>query len=182
MQFSTDFRPCGSGTPDSRASGSPILGHPTRDLRIRSAALALVCALSAGCATTAPSITLNSADTQRLAEVSAVAGKPVSSFRFLSMSSFEPIGDSDLLLFTSPGSAWLLHLDGSCRDLDFDPFLGLTSTFNRVSAGFDSVVARGNPIPCRIQQIRPVDTAVLRRAEKERRMQAQPTSRPPTSG
>jgi len=160
----------------------PIQPHATRDLHIHGVVLALICALSAGCATTAPSITLNSADAQRLAEVSAVAGKPVSSFRFLSMSSFEPIGDRDLLVFTSPRSAWLLHLDGSCRDLDFDPFLGLTSTFNRVSAGFDSVVARGNPIPCRIQQIRPVDTAVLRRAEKERKAQAAPASGQPASG
>jgi hypothetical protein len=139
---------------------------------LRGAMLALLCASAVGCATTAPS--MNAADAKRLADVSAVAGKPVSSFHFMSMSSFEPIGDSDLLVFTSPREAWLLHLDGPCRDLDFGPFLGLTSTFSRVSAGFDKVLVRGNPIACRIEQIRPVDTAVLKRVDRERRIESKP--------
>lgn len=137
------------------------------ELHLRGAMLALLCATSSGCATTPP----NPRDMQRLAEVSAIAGKPVSSFHFLRLSSFEPIGLSDLLIFTSPRDAWLLHLDGPCRDIDFDPFLGLTSTFGRVSTGFDKVLVRDNPIPCRIEQIRPVDTAVLKHVEGERKAQ-----------
>jgi hypothetical protein len=124
----------------------------------------------AGCATTPPS----DQDMRRLAEVTAIAGPTVSSFRYVNMSSFEPIGDRDLLIFTSPRSAWLLHLDGSCRDLEFDPFLGLTSSMGRVSSGFDKVIVRDNPIACRIEQIRPVDAAVLRHADSERKAQGDP--------
>lgn len=106
--------------------------------------------------------------TKRLAEVRALAGPPVSSFRFLRMSSFEPIGLADMLVFTSPGSAWLLRLDGRCRGLDFDPFIGLTSHFHLVQSGIDSVRVRDNPIPCRIVEIRPVATEKLRHAESEK--------------
>ncbi len=147
---------------------------------LRIATLAMLCAAGVGCATTATAP--NPRDAQRLAEVSAIAGKPVSSFHYLSLTSYEPIGESDVLVFTSPRQAWLLHLDGPCRDLDFGPFVGLTSTFGRVSTGFDSVLVRGNPIPCRIEQIRPVDTAELRRAEHEHKVEAQPAPGQPPAG
>ena len=137
-------------------------------------AFVLPCAV-ASCATTQPNVE----DARRLAEVTAIAGQSVPSFHYMSMSSFEPIGQSDLLVFTSPRSAWLLHLDGTCRNIDFDPFLNLTSTFGRVSSGFDSVIARDNPIPCRIQQIRPVDAALLRRVDRERKAQGVPTDAKP---
>jgi len=138
-----------------------------------SATVTMLCALAAGCSTllAAPS---NPADVQRLAEVSAVAGPPVASFRFMRMSSFEPIGLADVLIFTTPREAWLLHLDGQCRNLDFDPFVGLTSHMHRVSSGFDSVMVRDNPIPCRIEQIRPVDASVLRRIDREKKAANQP--------
>jgi hypothetical protein len=121
----------------------------------------MLCAIAGvGCATTQPASSVGGS--QRLVEISAIAGKPVSSFRYMGQSQFEPLGLSDLLVFTSPGEAWLLHLDGSCRDLDFGPFLKLTSHMHRVSTMTDSVIVRDNPIPCRIEQIRPVDTAALR--------------------
>ena len=147
-----------------------------RSLSRAGSAFALLSALSAvaGCATTPP----NLEDARRLAEVSAIAGAPVTSFRYLSMSSFEPIGDSNLLIFTSPRSAWLLRVDGPCRDLDFDPFLGITSNFGRVSSGFDKVIVRDNPIACRIEQIRPVDAGTLRHIDRERKAQDQPVSKP----
>lgn len=162
MQMSTDTR--------IRSATMSALRKP--GLRLIAAMLAMSCVALVGCATTRP----NQRDMERLAEVSAIAGQPVSSFHFLSLSSYEPIGESDLLVFTSPRQAWLLHLFGPCRDLDFGPFLGLTSTFNRVSTGFDKVLVRGNPIGCPIQEIRPVDTAVLRRVEHERRVEEQQAS------
>lgn len=164
----------------SQTRSAAISTSGQRGFRLRGAALAMLCAASVGCATTATAP--NERDVRRLAEVSAIAGKPVSSFHFLSLSSYEPIGDSDVMVFTSPRSAWLLHLYGPCRDLDFGAFIALTSTFDRVSTGFDKVIVRGNPIPCPIQQIRPVDTVVLRHAERERRLQAQPPADQPTSG
>lgn len=127
--------------------------------------LAVICAATTGCATTALG---GQNHMQRLADVSAIAGKPAPSFSYLSLNSYEPIGESDVLVFTSPREAWLLHLDGSCRDLDFGMSIRLTSNLGRVSAGQDHVIVRDNSIPCRIQQIRPVDTAVLKRVEHDR--------------
>ena len=158
----------------SPARSAAVFASSQCGLRLRAATLAMLFVASVGCATTMA--LPNDRDVQRLAEVSAVAGKPVSSFQYLSLSSYEPIGDSDVLVFTSPRQAWLLHLYGPCRDLDFGAFIGLTSSFGRVSIGFDKVIVRDNPIACPIQQIRPVDTAVLKRAERERKLQAEPAS------
>lgn len=110
---------------------------------------------------------------KRLAEVQMLAGPSVNSFRYMRMSSFEPIGLQHLLVFTGPRDAFLLDLDAPCRMLDFGPFMGITSHMNRVMSGVDAVRVRDNPIPCRIVQIRPVDTARLRRVDAERKAQGQ---------
>lgn len=117
---------------------------------------------------------------KRLAEVQAVAGPPVNSFRYMRMSAFEPIGLRNLLVFTSPRSAWLLRLDAPCRGLDFYPFMGLTSHMHLVSTDTDSVRVQNNPIPCRIVQIQPVDAGRLRHVDAERPVpdQAQPDEAP----
>jgi hypothetical protein len=148
------------------------------------ATMAMLCALAAGCATL-QAAQPTPADVQRLAEVRAIAGPPVSSFRFMRMTSFEPIGLADVLIFTTPREAWLLHLDGQCRNLDFDPFVGLTSHMHRVSTLTDSVIVRDNPIPCRIEQIRPVDASLLRHIDREKKAPNQPSEEapsPPASG
>ncbi len=131
---------------------------------LRWVTLAMLCALATGCATT-PQPQATGASAQRLAEVSAVAGEPVTSFRYMDQATFEPIGLSDLLVYTSPREAWLLHLDRECRDLDFGPFLKLTSHMHRVSTLSDSVIVRNHPIPCQIREIRPVNAAALKNAE-----------------
>jgi hypothetical protein len=161
MQMSTGTQACSAAA----------LGTRKWSVCLRAGTIGMLCAASTGCATTAPE---NVRDAQRLAEVSAIAGKPVPWFRYLSLNSYEPIGEGDVLVFTNPRQAWLLHLYGSCRDLDFGPFVGLTSSFGRVSAGIDKVIVRDNPIACLIQEIRPVDTSVLKHVERERRLQAQP--------
>jgi hypothetical protein len=139
----------------------------------------MLCVLATGCASlqAAPP---NPADEQRLAEVRTIAGPPVSSFRFMQMSSFEPFGLADVLVFTTPREAWLLHLNGQCRNLDFDPFVGLTSHTHRVSTLTDSVIVRDNPIPCRIEQIRPVDASALRRIDREKKARNQPPADAPS--
>lgn len=131
--------------------------------------IALFCITSAGCASTAP---YHDRAAQRLVEISAIAGKPVPWFTYLSLNSYEPVGESDVLMFTSPRQAWLLHLYGSCPDLAFGQTVGLTSNLGRVSAGFDQVIVRDSSIPCRIQQIRPVDSSVLRRIDRGSKPQA----------
>jgi hypothetical protein len=147
----------------ARGYGSGSLG-----LGLRWAALAMLCIAGAGCATDSPQPAAvagtggGDAVTQRLAEVTAAAGPEVDSFRFERESSFEPIGLRDVLVYVNPRDAWLLHLDGECRNLDFGPFMKLTSHMHRVSTLTDSVIVRDNPIPCMIREIRPVDTAKIK--------------------
>lgn len=143
-------------------------------------AIAMGLAASAGCSTFQDKPP-DPADVQRLAEVRALAAAPVTSFRFMRMSSFEPIGLSDLLIFTTPSEAWLLHLDGPCRGLDFDPFLGITSHTHRVSTMLDSVHVRDNPIPCRIEEIRPVNAVTLKHVDKEKTAHDQPANDEPAA-
>jgi hypothetical protein len=161
-------------TDSQQTSRDQVCDSGDRRSWLRWAIPAVLILAGGGCATTPAASTASAtqatgadANAQRLAQVLAVAGKPVSSFRFERMTSFEPIGLSDLLVYTNPREAWLLHLDGTCRDLDFDPFLGLTSHMHRVSTLTDSVRVRDNPIPCRIEEIRPVDTASLAHRQPE---------------
>ncbi len=152
---------------DAIARFEAVPAHVQVSRMSRLALFAFVCGAVASCSTFQPQPP-DPAISKRLSEVQAVAGAPVSSFRYMRMSSFEPIGLRNLLVFTTPREAWLLRLDGQCRNLDFEPFLGLTSHMHRVSSGFDSVRVRDNPIPCRIEEIRPVDTANLKRIDRER--------------
>lgn len=145
---------------------------PSSRAGLRWVAISAVMLASAACSTLRDKPP-DPAIAKRLAEVGAIAGPPVTSFRYMRMSSYEPIGLSHLLVFTGPREAWLLDLDGPCRMLDFGPFMGLTSHMNRVSTEIDSVRVRDNPIPCRIVQIRPVDSARLRHSDSERKAQVE---------
>ena len=135
-------------------------------------------ALIAGCSTLKPQPP-DPAIAARLTEVRAIAGPPTDSFRYMRMSSYEAIGLADILIFTTPHEAWLLHLDGECRNLDFDSFVDLSSHDHRVSTMLDTVRVRDNPIPCRIEQIWPVDPTVLRHGDREKRVSTQPDAASP---
>jgi hypothetical protein len=111
---------------------------------------------------------------EKLAIYRAAAGEPVNSFPYHgSLTGWTPLGDRDIALWTSPRRAWLVALDGPCQDLDFTPFIAVTnSQGGRVSAGFDKVLTRGHgsiDIPCRIREIRPLDTSAIKSAEKAAR-------------
>lgn len=122
--------------------------------RVLAGALAIAILSISGCATMGSSSDI---DSPRLAEVKAVADGSVSYFRYIGVNSFEPIGDRDVLIYTNPRQAYLLHLQGPCVNLDFGPSIRLTSFQGRVTAGTDSVLTRDGLGPCRIQDIRPVD-------------------------
>ena len=117
----------------------------------------------AGCATSR-----TDDDRAMLAMYRAHAGAPVQSFSFLGhINGWTAIGDSAIAVWTRPQEAFLLELDGPCYDLEVTPFIGLTSTFNRVSAKFDRVLVRDQVgTPCRIDSIRPLDVTAVRAAEK----------------
>ncbi len=112
-------------------------------------------------------------DAERLALYRAHAGAPVNSFQYFGrINGWTPLGDSALAVTTRPNQAYLLELTGSCPNLEFASAIRISNQFGRVHARFDKVhVLDRNAIdfPCRIEQIRPVDTSALRQAEREMR-------------
>lgn len=109
-------------------------------------------------------------EAQQLALYRAHAGEPVDSVRYYGrMQQWTPLGDSALTLWTSPGRAYLLELDGRCNGLDFAQAIELTHDTSHIYARFDKVLVhdRGLPgVPCGIRSIRPVDVAAYRQARR----------------
>ncbi len=120
---------------------------------------------------------------QRQAAYLAAAGAPVQHFRFMSLWSWEPLSDSQVVIYTRPNQAWLLDLDGACQNLQYTNAIGLTSSFGQVSTRFDKVLTGRRYIPCTIQQIRPVDVARLKiEQEAQRKIDSQPRHQPSPAG
>ena len=112
---------------------------------------------------------------QRQAAYAAAAGAPVRSFHYFNLWSWEPLSDSELVVYTQPNRAWLLDLDGTCQNLQFTQAIGLTSSVSQVYVGFDKVLTGRRYIPCTITQIRPIDVKKLRvEQEAQRKIDAQP--------
>lgn len=112
---------------------------------------------------------------QRQAAYTAAAGAPVTSFHFFNLWSWEPLSDSELVVYTRPNRAWLLDLDGYCQNLAFTQAIGLTSSSSQVSVRFDKILVGHRYIPCTIMQIRPVDMKRLHiEQEAQRKVDAQP--------
>lgn len=111
---------------------------------------------------------------QRQAAYAAAAGAPVRSFHFYNLYSWEPLGNSQVAVYTQANRAWLLDL-GLCQNLEFANAIGLTSFGGDVSVNFDKVLAgRGYP-PCFITKIRPVDVATLKLEQQaQRKIDAEP--------
>lgn len=121
---------------------------------------------------------------QREAAYLAAAGAPVPHFRFMSLWSWEPLGDSQVVVYTRPNQAWLLDLDGPCQNLQYTNAIGLTSSFGEVSIRFDKVLTGRRYFPCMIQRIRPVDVARLKLEQQaQRQIDSRPRDRaPPAAG
>lgn len=105
----------------------------------------------------------------RLAAIHAAAGKPVSSFNYMAMTmySWEPLSEHELLIYTRPNEAWLLDV-GLCPQLPYTVAIGLTSHVGQVGTMLDSVLVGGGNFPCTIQRIRPVDVGELKRKMQAR--------------
>jgi hypothetical protein len=114
---------------------------------------------------------------EKLALYEAAAGEPVNSFSYLGrISGWTPLDDTHIAVWTRPREAWLLTFAGRCDGIDFAPVIGLTSQSNRVYAGFDKVIVHDRSavqMPCRIQQVRELDTTAIRAAERTARDEAQ---------
>ena len=101
---------------------------------------------------------------QRLALFEDVAQPPVKSFHFWQMHRWEPLGRDHLAVWTRLDTAYLIEVQQPCSGLDFAQTVGLSSTQNRVHSRFDDV--RFENQRCRIAEIRPVNVAALKAAER----------------
>ena len=108
----------------------------------------------------------------------AAAGAPVNSFHYVSLWSWEPLSDTQLAVYTRPNEAWLLDLDGSCRNLPFTNHIGLTSGASEVAPKFDRVLTGPHDAPCIIKQVRPIDLAKLDSPQVGRPREVEETQRP----
>ncbi len=140
-------------------------------MRIAFPALLAVAAL-AGCATHSAE---RAAD--QLALYRAHAGEPVSSFPYMrSFTQWTPLGEQALAVWISPTRAYLLDV-ANCPDLEWAQGIQLTENTGQVSARFDRVYPLGpgiRPVPCRIEQIRPLDVRAVREAERMARSERRP--------
>jgi hypothetical protein len=137
---------------------------------IRVVGAVLIAALLAACS----SVPYAQRIQQRQSAYNAAAGAPVRSFRFMTrIWSWEPLSDTQLVVYTVPNTAYLLDV-WNCPNLTWTQTIGLTSTFREVSVNFDRVLA-GRPYgPCTITNIRPIDLSKLkieRQAQREVDMQ-----------
>ena len=132
---------------------------------IRAVGAALIAVLLAACS----SVPYAQRVQQRQAAYTAAAGAPIRSFRFYDrIWSWEPLSDSQLVVYTVPNTAYLLDV-WSCPNLMWTQAIGLTSTFREVSVNFDKVLA-GRPYgPCTITKIRPVNLSQLKIAQQAQR-------------
>ncbi|QOY63993.1 hypothetical protein INQ40_04915 [Lysobacter sp. H21R4] len=137
---------------------------------MRNSLFAIVILLALGaCASAGSRLT----DDQRREIHRAHAGAPVRSFQnFGTLYSWAALGDSALTVWTRRHQAYLLELDGRCPDLDFSHTIGFSAQGGTVFAGMDSVVVldrQNASFPCRIREIRPVDTKAVENAERRAR-------------
>lgn len=139
------------------------------------ATVAVVAALS-GCARVGKDYTSRMEARQQA--YAAAAGEPVNSFHYFSLWSWEPLSDQELAVYTRSNEAWLIDLDGGCRNLEFTNHIGLTSSASEVSVKFDRVLTGPQDAPCFIKQIRPVDLKKLNSPQEGKPREVEEAPRP----
>lgn len=139
------------------------------------ATIAVIAALS-GCARVGKDYT--SRMEARAQAYATAAGAPVDNFRYFSLWSWEPLSDTELAIYTRANEAWLLDLDGRCRNLEFTNHIALTSSANQVSTRFDRVITGPADAPCFIKQIRPVDIKKLDSPQAGKPREVEEVARP----
>jgi hypothetical protein len=134
--------------------------------KMRSLIVALTAVWTAACSSVPYAQRLQ----QRQQAYNAAAGAPVQSFRliFNSIYSWEPLSDTQLVVYTQPMKAYLLDV-WPCNNLTFTNGIGLTSFASEVQVGFDKVFTGRGYVPCMIKQIRPVDLTQLKMEREAQR-------------
>jgi hypothetical protein len=132
---------------------------------IRVLGTALILALLAACS----SVPYSQRVKQRQQAYNAAAGVPIRSFRFMTgIWSWEPLSDTQLVVYTVPNTAYLLDV-WSCPNLMWAQAIGLTSTFREVQVNFDKVLAGRPYVPCIITKMRPINLAQLKIEQQAQR-------------
>ena len=117
-----------------------------------------VAAVLAGCSTTVWKSRTPSAE--RREQYVRYAGAPVDSIaRPREYYTWTPLGNDQLVLWTSVNDAYLITVLPPCAELDFVRGIRITTTGNTVTRGVDSIQFLDRT--CLISQLRPVDYAVL---------------------
>ncbi len=95
------------------------------------------------------------------------AGPPVDSINYLGgFSGWNSLGRNKLLVWSGVSKAYLLTVEPTCRDLEFAERVEVTSsTGSTVQSRFDRVRFRNGyrHESCRIEEIRPVDYARMKK-------------------
>jgi hypothetical protein len=122
----------------------------------------LTAAVLAGCA----GQSARERDTEAYELYRDFAGAPVDEFTYLgTYDGWRSLGKNVLAVQTGIRDAYLITVQGPCSELPFANTIALTSTGNTVRRGLDSVRVGGDN--CTIREIRPVDYAGLRKAQRE---------------
>ena len=112
-------------------------------------------------------------DTDRLAMYQANAGEPVKQIRYYNSMGWDRVDSQHVVLSMRPKESWLVKISGPCLDLaSGPPILRLNTTGPYVTPRLDSILTEGSPVSCRIEEIRPLDVAGLRAAQKSATAQA----------
>jgi hypothetical protein len=118
-------------------------------------ALALACAASAAAET-------RLSMQQQLEVFQRHAGDPVSHvLAFHGIENWEPLSADAIALWASPHRVYLVRVDRPCNGLGWVHGIRVTHYHPMIEARFDSIEFGANS--CRIQEIRPVDYAAVRR-------------------
>ncbi|MGH8085335.1 MAG: DUF6491 family protein [Lysobacter sp.] len=135
---------------------------------MKSLAIVTAAALALGACASGP----NLSDNQLLSIHQAHAGAPVNKFHhYGTLDSWMPLGDSALTVWVRPNTAYLLTLTSDCPGLEYAHGISLGDQSGSVFAGLDNVTVIGQsvPVPCRIEQIQPLDAKAVRQAERDAR-------------
>ena len=104
-------------------------------------------------------------DATRLAKYEAHAGTPVKNFPYRDPVGWEVVDDEHILLTVRPKEVYLMRVTGLCiKNHRGAPAMAISSQAGRVSAGFDRITT-GERMSCRIEEIRPVDMAALKKED-----------------
>jgi hypothetical protein len=120
-------------------------------------------ALLAACA----GIPQNAHETRQASMYEQYAGPPVESFTYLGhYDSWTSIGNNQLVVWTTPNSAYLITVSPPCIQLPWVQHVGLTETTHTVTQRFDFVLAGHDR--CWIKSIQPVNYLQMKRDMRQK--------------